>query len=104
LEISIDILVKLWTRNRRIRIAACSGVGLLTAAFTPAVAFALGQPIEVRVAYLDPGTGSLIIQAVVAALAGIVVVVTSYWRKIKALFQRSSRNSEPSDTAPDDDG
>ena len=103
MEISINSLAKLWTRNRRIRIAACSGVGLLTAVFTPAAAFALGQPIEVRVAYLDPGTGSLIIQAVVAALAGVVVVVTSYWRRIKAFFQRSARNSEPPDTAPNDD-
>jgi len=72
-------------------------------AFAPVVAIAVGQPLEIRVAYLDPGTGSLILQALVAALAGAVVVITSYWQKIRAFFRRSSRNSEPSDTAPSDD-
>ena len=90
-------------RSRRIRVAAWSGVGFVAAAFTPAAAIAVGQPLEIRVAYLDPGTGSLIIQALVAALAGAVVVITSYWQKIRSLFRRSSRDSETSDTAPNDD-
>ncbi len=90
-------------RSRRIRVAAWSGVGLVAAAFTPAAAIAAGQPLEIRVAYLDPGTGSLILQALIAALAGAVVVITSYWQKIRTFFRRSSRNSEPSDTAPSDD-
>ncbi len=90
-------------RSRRIRVAAWSGVGLVAAAFTPLAAIAAGQPLEIRVAYLDPGTGSLILQALVAALAGAVVVITSYWQKIRAFFRRSSRDSEPSETAPSDD-
>ena len=90
-------------RSRRARIAVWSGVGLLAAVFAPATAFAVGEPIEVRVAYLDPGTGSLIIQAVVAVLAGAAVAITSYWQKIKKFFGRNSRNSEPSDTAPRDE-
>jgi len=68
-----------------------------------AAAIAAGQPLEIRVAYLDPGTGSLILQALVAALAGAIVVITSYWQKIRALFRRGSRDSEPSETAPSDD-
>jgi hypothetical protein len=92
-----------WTRSRRTRIAAWSGVGLLAAAFAPVTALAIGEPIEIRVAYLDPGTGSLIIQAVVAVLAGAAVAITSYWQKIKTFFGRNSRNSEPSDTAPRDE-
>jgi hypothetical protein len=91
------------TRSRRIQIAAWSVLGIAAAAFTPAAALAVGQPIEIRVAYLDPGTGSLIIQAVVAVLAGAAVAITSYWQKIKTFFGRNSRNSEPSDTAPSDD-
>jgi hypothetical protein len=90
-------------RSRRIRIVAWSGVGLAAAALAPAAAIAVGQPLEIRVAYLDPGTGSLILQALVAALAGAIVVVTSYWQKIRALFRRGSRDSEPSDNAPSDD-
>jgi hypothetical protein len=96
-------LAKPWARSRRIRVAAWSGVGLATAVFMPLAAIAAGQPLEIRVAYLDPGTGSLILQAVVAALAGAVVVITSYWQKIRALFRRSSRDSELSDNAPSDD-
>jgi hypothetical protein len=94
---------KPWTRSRRIRVAAWFGVGFLAAAFAPTAAIAAGQPIEIRVAYLDPGTGSLILQAVIAAFAGAVVVVTTYWQKIRAFFRRSSRDSEPSDNAPSDD-
>ena len=94
---------KPWVRRRCIRVTAWSGVGFAAAALTPLAAIAAGQPLEIRVAYLDPGTGSLIIQALVAALAGAVVVITSYWRKIRALFRRGSRDSEPSDTAPSDD-
>jgi hypothetical protein len=89
--------------SRRLRIAASSGAGIAVVALLPSIAFAVGEPIEIRVAYLDPGTGSLIIQAVVAALAGVAVAVTAYWHKIKSFFGRNSRDSEPSDTAPNDD-
>ena len=94
---------KPWTRSRRIRVATWFGVGLLAAGLAPVAAIAAGQPLEIRVAYLDPGTGSLIIQALVAALAGAAVVITSYWQKIRAFFRRNSRGSEPSDTATSDD-
>jgi uncharacterized membrane protein len=94
---------KLRARSRRIRVAAWSGVGLAAAVFTPVAAIAAGQPLEIRVAYLDPGVATLIWQSVVAALAAVVIVIRVYWRKIRALFRRSSRDSEPSDTAPRDD-
>ena len=90
-------------RSRRMRVAVWSGVGLAAAAFAPIAAIAAGQPLEVRVAYLDPGTGSLILQALVATLAGAVVAITAYWQKIRTFFRRGPRNSEPSDNAPSDD-
>ena len=71
--------------------------------FTPLAAIAAGQPLEIRVAYLDPGTGSLILQAIIATFAGAVVAISVYWQKIRAFFRRSSRNSGSSDTAPNDD-
>jgi hypothetical protein len=37
-------------------------------------------------AYLDPGTGSLVLQAIVGGLLGIGVLVKAYWSKIKGLF------------------
>jgi len=102
-KISTKRSANLSVRSRRTRVAIGSVVGIVVAAFTPIAAIAAGQPLEIRVAYLDPGTGSLILQALVAGLAGAVVVITTYWQKIRAFFRRSPRNSGPSDNAPSDD-
>jgi len=40
--------------------------------------------------YLDPGTGSYIIQVILAALLGIAVGVRVYWAKIKNFFKKKS--------------
>ena len=40
-------------------------------------------------AYLDPGTGSIIVQGVIGAIAGGLVVGRMYWAKFKSLFTRS---------------
>jgi O-antigen/teichoic acid export membrane protein len=46
-------------------------------------------------AYLDPGTGSLVFQTVVAALAAIAYGFRSYWGRIRTLFGHPpSRTSE----------
>lgn len=39
-------------------------------------------------AYLDPGTGSMVFQAVVAALAAAAYALRSYWGRIRLLFSR----------------
>ncbi len=39
-------------------------------------------------AYLDPGSGSIIVQAVVAGLAGVAVVMKVGWRRLTSRFQR----------------
>ena len=38
-------------------------------------------------AYLDPGSGSIILQAILAALATAGATITFYWRKIKIYFK-----------------
>lgn len=35
--------------------------------------------------YLDPGSGSVILQTVLAGLLGLGVIVRLFWRKIKSL-------------------
>ena len=50
-------------------------------------------------AYIDPGTGSYVIQLLIAALAGIAVAIKIYWSKIKGFFSRSS--GETQDTGGD---
>ncbi|MGH8566867.1 MAG: hypothetical protein ACREXU_02350 [Gammaproteobacteria bacterium] len=39
-------------------------------------------------AYLDPGTGSIVLQAIIAAVAGGFMVLRTYWSKVKQLFTR----------------
>ncbi len=38
--------------------------------------------------YLDPGSGSLLLQLALAALLGVAVLVRAFWSKIKAFFAR----------------
>tara|TARA_B110000003_G_scaffold254804_1_gene271115 strand:+ start:768 stop:1013 length:246 start_codon:yes stop_codon:yes gene_type:complete len=38
-------------------------------------------------AYLDPGTGSIILQAILAAIAAIGATSSFYWEKIKSKFK-----------------
>ena len=48
-------------------------------------------------AYLDPGTGSVILQAIIAAVAAASATVTFYWRKIKlkikSLFTKKNKTN-----------
>ena len=37
-------------------------------------------------AYLDPGTGSILLQGLIAGLAAIISVLSIYWQKVKAFF------------------
>ena len=39
-------------------------------------------------AYLDPGTGSVIIQSLLALIAAIGAYLSIYWRKFKSLFKK----------------
>ena len=52
-------------------------------------------------AYLDPGTGSMIISAIVGLFATLGLALKTYWYKIKAFFRKdasptSSAAAEPS--------
>ena len=39
-------------------------------------------------AYIDPGSGSIILQAIIAAIAGAGTAVTIYWKKVKLFFSK----------------
>jgi hypothetical protein len=40
-------------------------------------------------AYIDPGTGSILLQSIVAALAVGASFVAGFWQKIRSFFLRS---------------
>ncbi|MGC5663221.1 hypothetical protein ACN261_22880 [Micromonospora sp. WMMD723] len=48
-----------------------------------------------HLAYLDAGSGSLIVQAVVGGTAGAAVAAKLYWRRVAARFRRGS--AEPTE-------
>ena len=37
-------------------------------------------------AYLDPGTGSVILQALIGVIAGVLITLKIYWYKLKEKF------------------
>lgn len=47
-------------------------------------------------AYIDPGTGSMILQLLLAGLAGAALFLRSYWAKVKKIlgFRRDTREEE----------
>jgi len=48
-------------------------------------------------AYLDPGSGSFILQVLVASLVGIGFVLRGYWSKITNIFRKQNQEDEDSD-------
>ena len=48
-------------------------------------------------AYIDPGSGSFILQALIATLAGALVAVNIYWQKIKSFLGLSSDEDDEHD-------
>lgn len=39
-------------------------------------------------AYLDPGTGSVILNLIIGAIAGLLSFVSFYWQKTKTFFKK----------------
>jgi hypothetical protein len=46
-------------------------------------------------AYIDPAAGSILLQALLGGVAGILVVGKLYYRKLKALFGRRPGDADP---------
>ena len=55
-------------------------------------------------AYLDPGTGSMLLQLLLGGVAGALVVGKLYWHRVKAFFGRDPAPSPNQDNAADCDG
>jgi len=53
-------------------------------------------------AYLDPGTGSMIISAIVGLFATVGLAVKTYWYKIKAFLRKDAADLPTDDDAPVD--
>lgn len=51
-------------------------------------------PPEDRHLYLDPGSGSFILQLAIATLLGGIFVLKAYWQKLLNLFHKDKQNIE----------
>jgi hypothetical protein len=51
------------------------------------MAFAMGDRAY---AYLDPGTGSVLLQVLLGGVAGVLALIKLYWKRIKSVVSRRS--------------
>ena len=61
------------------------------------IVVALSQPAY---AYLDPGTGSIILQGILGAVAGILIFGRTYLHRLKVRLGLSGRSSTRHDRRP----
>ena len=57
-------------------------------------------------AYLDPGTGSILVQSLLAGRAGAAAVISLYWQRVKRFFvsfRKPSNDARPSATPTDNE-
>ena len=54
---------------------------------------AFWSPTAGVLAYLDPGTGSFLIQLLIGAIVGAALVVKTYWHRIKNFFARNNKTA-----------
>ena len=52
-------------------------------------------------AYLDPGTGSMLVQGLIGGVAVVMSFLSIYWQKVKAFFSKEEANTD-TDTADKD--
>ncbi|HSM72508.1 MAG TPA: hypothetical protein VK851_13275 [Anaerolineales bacterium] len=47
--------------------------------------------------YLDPGSGSMLLQLILAAILGVGVVLRTQWARVKSLFKGRDASEEDSE-------
>lgn len=53
-------------------------------------------------AYLDPGSGSAILQGIIGALAAIAITLKLYWHRLLCFFGLRKRIDDSEDEQPDE--
>lgn len=61
------------------------------------------QPTLKSAAYLDPGSGSFIIQLLIASFVGIMFALRGYWSKFLSIFKKSNSDQDGADHSQQDD-
>jgi hypothetical protein len=69
-------------------------------ALAPALALALALLPAPAHAYLDPGTGSMILSAIIGLFAPAALAIKTWWYRIKSLFRRQDPAGRPASANP----
>ena len=59
-------------------------------------------PSKMAFAYLDPGTGSMMIQALLAVIAAISVSIGIFWRRLRSFISRFFGKKSSEENISDD--
>jgi hypothetical protein len=51
------------------------------------------------VAYLDPGTGSMLLQVILGGIAAVGVAIKLYWHKLRAAFGMAKKEETEDESA-----
>ena len=54
-------------------------------------------------AYLDPGTGSMLVQGLIGGVAVVMSFLSIYWQKVKAFFGKEEANTDTDTDTVDKD-
>lgn len=69
--------------------------------FQHAVALALAGLATPAFAYIDPGSGSAIMSAIVGFFVALAMIVKTYWYKLKSIFSGKTDAGEPGQGTPE---
>lgn len=58
--------------------------------------------LDNKTAYLDPGSGSFLLQLLIAGLVGIGIALRASWGKIRGLFGQSKAKTEETEDESDE--
>jgi hypothetical protein len=51
--------------------------------------------VKLVLAYIDPGSGSLLLQGILGAVAAAIVAVKLYWRRVARLWRHDGDEADP---------
>jgi hypothetical protein len=57
------------------------------------MSFIIAMKTVFLLAYIDPGSGSMLLQMLLGGVAGVAVAVRMYWHRLRAFFGSRSNNT-----------
>ena len=74
---------------------------LAIAGFIGSLSFLMLLAPSTAHAYLDPGTGTAILQGLLVAIAAVIITGKMYWRRLLDLLRRGKKNQDSTQDSDD---